>query len=64
MAASELCADYNMTGFLSLFSSLPLPKFTQSETASQAKSAEPVLESEDGEGKHEESSLDVLSKDR
>ncbi|KAJ6666661.1 hypothetical protein lerEdw1_020385 [Lerista edwardsae] len=37
---------------------------TQSETASQAESTEPVLESEDREGKQEESSLDVLSKDR
>ncbi|XP_066483927.1 A-kinase anchor protein 9 isoform X2 [Tiliqua scincoides] len=37
---------------------------TQSETTHQAESTEPVLESEDREGKHEESSLDILSKDR
>lgn len=53
-----------MTGFLSLFSSLPLPKLTQNESVNQTENKEHVLEVEDGEEKHEQTSLDILSKER
>lgn len=53
-----------MTGFLSLFSSLPLPKLTQNESVSQTENEEHILEGEDGEGKHGQTSLNILSKER
>lgn len=53
-----------MTGFLSLFSSLPLPKLNQNESVSQTENEEHILDGENGEEKQEQTSLDILSKER
>lgn len=53
-----------MTGFLSLFSSLPLPKLTQDENACQAEPKDRISECEDGGEKSEETSPNTLGKER
>lgn len=53
-----------MTGFLSVLSSLPLQKLTQSENINDTESKECILEGQDGGGNHDEASSGDFSKER